>query len=72
MKKFKLKSDSEEKHIRSKKNNNQKKNSTCNHSVNDWWNDLSEKDKTAIIKGLNDMKNKHTLSHDLVKEKYGL
>ncbi|MFA5639381.1 MAG: hypothetical protein WC946_02700 [Bacteroidales bacterium] len=72
MKEFKLKSESKEKLTRSKKSNNQKKDFICSPSVNDWWNDLSEKDKTAIIKGLNDMKNQHTLSHDLVKEKYGL
>lgn len=39
---------------------------------NDWWDDLSELQKQGIERGLNDIKNDRTLSHDEVKNKYGL
>lgn len=39
---------------------------------NDWWDDLSESQKTGIERGLNDIENGHTISHDEVKDKYGL
>ena len=72
MKEFKLKSEHKEKLIRPKNSNNQKRDSICNPCNNDWWNDLSEKEKTGIMRGLNDMKNQDTLSHDMIIEKYGL
>ena len=39
---------------------------------NDWWDDLSESQKAGIERGLNDIKNGRTISHDEVKDKYGL
>ena len=36
-------------------------------SVNDWWNGYLKK-QDSNHKRTNDMKNQHTLSHDLVKE----
>ncbi len=39
---------------------------------NDWWDDLSESQKTGIERGLNDIKNGRTISHDEVKDRYGL
>ena len=47
MKEFKLKSERKEKLIRPKNSNNQKRDSICNPCNNDWWNDLSEKEKTG-------------------------
>lgn len=39
---------------------------------NDWWDDLTESQKSGIERGLNDIKNGRTVSHDDVKSKYGL
>ncbi len=39
---------------------------------NDWWSDLSSFEKEGIERGLNDIKNKRTVSHEEVKVKYGL
>ncbi|NJK98724.1 MAG: hypothetical protein HC905_30800 [Bacteroidales bacterium] len=39
---------------------------------NDWWDDLSESQKAGIERGLNDIKNGRTISHNEVKNKYGL
>ena len=39
---------------------------------NDWWDDLPESQKSGIERGLNDIKNGRTVSHDDVKSKYGL
>ncbi|MDZ7741014.1 MAG: hypothetical protein U5Q03_04510 [Bacteroidota bacterium] len=39
---------------------------------NDWWDDLSDIQKQGIERGLNDIKNGRTISHDEVKSRYGL
>ena len=39
---------------------------------NDWWDDLSDAQKQGIERGLNDIKNGRTISHDDVKGRYGL
>ena len=39
---------------------------------NDWWDDLSDSQKQGIERGLNDIKNGHTISHDDVKSRHGL
>ncbi len=39
---------------------------------NDWWDDLSDFQKQGIERGLNDIKNSRTISHDEVKSRYGL
>lgn len=39
---------------------------------NDWWDDLSDAQKQGIESGLDDIENGRTISHDAVKEKYGL
>ncbi|MFO7789083.1 MAG: hypothetical protein R6V32_00795 [Bacteroidales bacterium] len=39
---------------------------------NDWWDDLSESQKSDINRGLEDIKHGRTISHDEVKNKYGL
>jgi hypothetical protein len=39
---------------------------------NDWWDDLSDAQKQGIERGLDDIENGRTISHDAVKEKYGL
>jgi hypothetical protein len=39
---------------------------------NDWWDDLSDLQKQGIERGLNDIKNGRTISHDEVKSRYGL
>jgi hypothetical protein len=39
---------------------------------NDWWDDLTDVQKSGIERGLNDIKNGRTISHDEVKRKYGL
>jgi len=38
----------------------------------DWWDDLSEDQKKGIERGLNDIAQGKTLSHDVVKSRYGL
>jgi len=38
----------------------------------DWWDDLSEEQKAGIERGLNDIDQGRTISHDEVKNKYGL
>ena len=39
---------------------------------NDWWDDLTENQKAGIERGLDDIKNERTVSHNNVKNKYGL
>jgi hypothetical protein len=39
---------------------------------NDWWNDLSETQKSGIGRGLNDVENGRIISDEDVKRKYGL
>ena len=39
---------------------------------NDWWDDLSQSQKEGIERGLNDIQNGRTVSHEEVKNKYGL
>jgi hypothetical protein len=46
------------------------KDSVSNKS--DWWYDLSPLEKEGIERGLNDIKNGRTVSHEEVKAKYGL
>jgi hypothetical protein len=41
-------------------------------NYNDWWDDLSDLQKQGIERGLNDIKNGRTISHDDVKSRYGL
>jgi hypothetical protein len=43
-----------------------------NSEGNDWWNDLSDVQKQGIERGLNDIINGRTISHDDVKSRYGL
>ncbi|MCF8461402.1 MAG: hypothetical protein K9G46_11820 [Flavobacteriales bacterium] len=38
----------------------------------DWWNDLSDLQKAGVERGLKDIENGWTSSHDAVKEKYWL
>ena len=38
----------------------------------DWWNDLSNLQKAGVERGLKDIENGRTSSHDTVKEKYGI
>ena len=38
----------------------------------DWWDDLSEEQKAGIERGLNDIDQGRTISHEEVKNKYGL
>lgn len=39
---------------------------------NDWWNDISDCEKRGIERGLKDIEEGRTVSHDEVKQKYGL
>lgn len=39
---------------------------------NDWWNDLTENQKRGIIRGLKDIEQGKTISHDEIKNRYGL
>ena len=39
---------------------------------NDWWNNLTEQQKTGIRKGLKDVDEGKIVSHHMVKKKYGL
>ena len=39
---------------------------------NNWWDDLTEDQKAGIERGLKDIDNERTLSHDEVKRRYGL
>jgi len=39
---------------------------------NDWWNDLSDIQKKGIERGLSDIKNGRTVSHEEIKSRYGL
>lgn len=39
---------------------------------NDWWDDLSDIQKKGIERGLKDIENGLTISHDEVKSRYGL
>ncbi|NOX48441.1 MAG: hypothetical protein GXO89_15830 [Chlorobi bacterium] len=41
-------------------------------SRNDWWNDLAEQQIQGIQRGLKDIDEGKVVSHDIVKEKYGL
>ena len=41
-------------------------------SQNDWWDDLTESQKAGIERGLNDIRQGKTKSHEEVKNKYGL
>jgi hypothetical protein len=43
-----------------------------NSEGNDWWDDLSDVQKQGIERGLNDIINGRTISHDDVKSRYGL
>ncbi len=38
----------------------------------DWWDDLNEDQKKGIERGLNDIAQGRTISHDVVKSRYGL
>lgn len=46
------------------------KDSKDKHS--DWWNDLTEEQKSGIQRGLNDIDQGKVIPHDEVKRKYGL
>ncbi len=39
---------------------------------NDWWNDLTENQKRGITRGLKDIEQGKTFSHDEIKNRYGL
>lgn len=39
---------------------------------NDWWNDLTDEQRTGIERGLKDIDEGKTVSHDAVKQRYGL
>jgi len=41
-------------------------------SNSDWWDDLTDDQKQAIQRGLNDIDNGRITPHDEVKKKYGL
>jgi len=41
-------------------------------SGNDWWNDLTEGQKTAIERGLEEIKEGKVVAHEEVVKKYGL
>ena len=41
-------------------------------SKNDWWNDLTEQQIQGVQRGLKDIDEGRVVSHDIVKEKYGL
>jgi len=38
----------------------------------DWWDDLSEVQKAGIERGLRDIDEGKTVSHEIVKDRYGL
>lgn len=38
----------------------------------DWWNDLTEDQRQGIERGMKDIKEGRTISHDEVKKKYGI
>lgn len=38
----------------------------------DWWNDLPEQQKKGILRGLKDIDEGRTVSHEEVKARYGL
>jgi len=38
----------------------------------DWWNDLQKEQTEGIKRGLKDIENGRTVSHEEVKQKYGL
>jgi len=38
----------------------------------DWWNDLPDQQKKGILRGLKDIDEGRTVSHDEVKARYGL
>ena len=38
----------------------------------DWWNDLTEEQKNGIERGLRDIDHGKTVSHETVKQRYGL
>jgi len=40
--------------------------------TSDWWNDLTNEQKTKIHAGLKDLKEGNVISHQEVKSKYGL
>jgi hypothetical protein len=37
---------------------------------NDWWDEISEEEKLAIEKGLDDIKNQRIIPHEQVREDY--
>lgn len=39
---------------------------------NDWWNDLTEDQKRGITRGLKDIQQGKTFSHDEINNRYGL
>ena len=41
-------------------------------SKNDWWNELSDKQKQGIQRGLKDVEDGRVIPHDEVRLKYGL
>ncbi len=41
-------------------------------SGNDWWNDLTEDQKTAIERGIEEIKEGKVVAHEEVVKKYGL
>ena len=43
-----------------------------NDSQEDWWNDLTEEQKSGIERGLRDIDSGRVVPHDSVKQKYGL
>ncbi len=43
-----------------------------NITHNDWWNDLTEEQKSGIERGLRDVDSGRVVPHDTVKKKYGL
>lgn len=38
----------------------------------DWWNELTDEQKSEIEMGLNDVDKGRVMPHDIVKQKYGL
>lgn len=43
-----------------------------NESKVDWWNDLTEEQKSGIERGLRDIDEGRVIPHDTIKLKYGL
>ena len=42
-----------------------------NPNITDWWDTISEQEKESIDRGLKDIENGNTTSHNEVRKKYG-